>query len=58
MKVASAAQGTNDRDGGSSLVASHGGILVGHQAARCRGYSGGSRPFCGPQVPLPVFTLG
>lgn len=55
MQVASATHGTNDGDGGSCLVASHGGILVG--TARCGGYSGGPRPFGRPRVPLPVFTL-
>lgn len=58
MQVASAAQGTNYGDGGSCLVASHGGILVGHQTARCGGYSGGSRLFSWPRLPLSVFTLG
>lgn len=57
MQVASAAQGADNGDGGSRLIAGHGGILVGHQAARRGGRSGGSRPFSWPRVPLSVFTL-
>ena len=56
MQVASAANGTNDGDGGSCLVAGDRRILV--VTARCGGYSGGPRPFSGPRVPLSVFTLG
>lgn len=55
MQVTSAAQGTNDGDGGPCLVASHGRILVG--TARCGGYSGGPRLFGWPRVPLPFFPL-
>lgn len=55
VQVARAANGTNDGDWGSRLVACHGGILVG--AAGCWGYFGWTRPFCGLRVSLPVSTL-
>ena len=55
VQVARAANGTDDGDRGSRLVARHGGILVG--TAESRGYSCGPRPFGGPGVLLPVSTL-
>lgn len=55
VQIACAAQGADDGDGRTCLVASYRGIW--HQAARCGGYFRGSGLFGGLLLPLSVFTL-
>lgn len=55
VQVASAAQGTNDGDRGTCLVACYGGVLVG--ATWRWGYFGRSWPFGWPGMPLLVIPL-
>lgn len=58
VQIAGATDGADDRYGRPCLVARHGGVLVGHQAASGgRRSVGGSRPFSWLRLLLPFFTL-